>query len=417
MNATVERVDVLIVGGGPAGLAAARELRANGAGKVVVLDREPEAGGIPRHCGHYPFGMRELKRVLRGPDYARRLADRADAAGAEIRPSTSVTKLHAGGTVDIATGNGLASIQADRVLLATGVRESSRAARLIGGTKPGGIMSTGALQGLVYLQKMRPFERPVILGSELVAFSALLTCRHAGIRPVAMIEPHATATARWPVAALARIMGVPLLLRHRVGAIRGTRRVSNVEVIDAGGTTHVLATDGVVVSGEFLPESSLVRESSLEFDGRTGGPAVDPWFRCSDPAFFAAGNLLRPVETAGWSWNEGRRAGRLIARSLEGGLPDPEPASRLRLTGDILKYAMPQRLPELTRSFDGLRMNALQLRVVRPVVGNLVMRAGGRIVYSRPLRSRPERRILLPLADIALDGYPVVEVTVEECVA
>ncbi|MDY6860366.1 MAG: FAD-binding protein, partial [Pseudomonadota bacterium] len=179
--------DVVIVGAGPAGLAAAAELKARGVGSVLVLEREAQAGGIPRHCGHFPFGMREFHRLLRGPAYAARLLARAQAAGAVIKTGVTVTALHPGPGLSVASAGGLRQITARRVLLCTGVRESTRAARLIGGTKPGGVLSTGALQGMVHLQALRPFRNPVVLGTELVSFSALLTCRHLGIRPAAMI--------------------------------------------------------------------------------------------------------------------------------------------------------------------------------------------------------------------------------------
>ncbi len=206
--------EVIVVGGGPAGLGAATALARAGR-RVTLLEREAQAGGIPRHCGHYPFGMREFHRLLRGPDYAARLRQAALAAGVTLRDATTVTALRPGGLVEITSDAGLESLSARAVLLATGVRETSRAARLIGGEKPGGVMSTGALQGLVYLNGMRPFARPVILGTELVAFSALLTCRHAGIRPVAMIEPGRRITVRQPAQMLARLLGVPILPRHR----------------------------------------------------------------------------------------------------------------------------------------------------------------------------------------------------------
>ena len=178
-----DHTDVLIIGGGPAGLAAATVLAANH--RVTVLEREQNAGGIPRHCGHYPFGLREFHRLMKGPDYARALVGRASGAGVQIFTGVDVVRLLPGPSVIVTSNDGLAEIKARRVLVATGVRESSRAQRLIGGEKPGGVLSTGALQGLVYLEGKRPFRRPVILGTELVSFSAIMTCDHAGIRPCA----------------------------------------------------------------------------------------------------------------------------------------------------------------------------------------------------------------------------------------
>ena len=203
------KVDVLVVGAGPAGLAAATELA--GHWNVLVVDREGAAGGIPRHCGHYPFGMREFHRLMKGSDYAKALVARAEAAGVQLALNVNVIALHSGPSVTVTADGGVSTITARRVLLATGVRESSRAQRLIGGTKPGGVLSTGALQGLVYLEGSKPFRRPVILGTELVSFSAILTLRHAGIAPVAMIEEAGRITARRPGDWIARaVFGVPV---------------------------------------------------------------------------------------------------------------------------------------------------------------------------------------------------------------
>jgi NADPH-dependent 2,4-dienoyl-CoA reductase/sulfur reductase-like enzyme len=394
---------VAIVGGGPAGLAAAIELRRQHIGPVVVLEREAEAGGIPRHCGHSPYGLREFRRLMRGPDYARRLVAEAEARRAQIHTSTTVVRLAPGPRLELATLDGPRTLTADRVLLATGVRESSRAARLIGGTKPAGVVSAGALQGMVYLQGLAPFRRPVILGTELVAFSALLTCRHAGIRPAAMIEPGPRPTAWVASAALPRLLGVPLHLNTEPLRILGAERVTGIEVATRG-IVRMIDCDGVVVTGQFRPEATLLRGSHLALDPATGGPAIDPFGRCSDPAFFAAGNLLRPVETAGWCWSEGIAAACAIARSLGAGLPAPEPSVPLILRSAALKYALPQRLHPAPGG-----MSHVQLRVTCPVSDRLSLRAGGREVWSRRLHALPERRILIPLEPIltAAAGAPV----------
>ena len=407
-----EACDVAIVGGGPAGLAAATELRASGIRNVVVLEREPEAGGIPRHCGHYPFGMRELHRVLRGPDYAARLVARARLAGVEIHTGVTVTALQPSGTLELSTPDGLRQISAQRVLLCTGVREKSRTARLIGGTRPGGVLSTGALQGMVYLKGIAPFRRPVILGTELVSFSALMTCRHAGIRPVAMIEAGSRTTSRWPSQALPRVMGVQLMLNTELCAIHGDSRVEEVVVREADGTTRRIATDGVIVSGQFLPEASLLKSSHLAVDRRSGGPQIDQFGRCSDPAFFAAGNLLRPVETAGWSWAEGRKAGRAIAASLAGRLPAPQGGLSLTVKGDALKYVLPHRL--VPGGAPGTAVSRIQLRVTRAARGRLRILVDGAEVWSGRIASLPERRISLPLSVLPAGAEGAAEFILEE---
>jgi len=407
-----ESCDVAIVGGGPAGLAAACALRKAGIVSVIVLEREAEAGGIPRHCGHFPFGMREFSRVLRGPDYAARLVARARKAGVDLRTAVTVTALHPGGRLSLSTPDGVGELAAKRVLLCTGVREKTRAARLIGGEKPGGVLSTGALQGMVYLKHQKPFSRPVLLGTELVSFSALLTCRHMGIRPVAMVEPAARVTARWPAPLLPKLLGVPLLLGTELTAIHGRTRVTGVDLMGPDGNTRHIEADGVIVSGGFRPEAALLMAGHLDVDPASGGPDIDQFGRCSDPAYFAAGNLLRAVETAGWSWAEGRRAGQTIAYDLKKGLPEPKVGLRVVLRNDVLKYALPQRIaysPSSPRS-----AKTLQFRVTRPVKGRLSLRIDGKELWSKPLSALPERRLTLPVSMLPDGRKGLAEFFVQE---
>lgn len=406
-----DSADVVIVGAGPAGLAAATELRRRGIGRVVVLDREGAAGGIPRHCGHYPFGMREFHRVLRGPDYAARLVARAAAAGVDIRTYTTVTALAPGGRLSLSTPQGLAELTGRAVLLATGVRETSRSGRLMGGEKPGGVLSTGALQGLVYLNGQKPFARPAIVGSELVAFSALLTCRHAGIRPVAMIEAGPRPVALAPAALLARAMGVPFLARTSVEAILGRDRVERLVLAGAGGRREIEA-DGVIVSGVFRPEATLLAASHLAVDPASRGPEIDPYGRLSDPAFFAAGNVLRPVETAGWCWSEGVAAAGAIVAALDGRLPDRSSGLRIRLASDALKLAVPQVL--LPGGDGAAGGGQLQVRLAQPARGRLLLKRGEATIAAHRVDSRPERRILLRVPPLAAAGEGELRLELEE---
>jgi thioredoxin reductase len=400
--------DVLVIGAGPAGLSAATDLARRGV-TVTVLDREEQAGGIPRHCNHPPYGLREFHRLMRGPTYAARLVDEALAVGVTIRTKTTVTALHPGGRVEITSPQGLETLTARAVLLATGVRETSRAARLIGGEKPGGVMSTGALQGIVHLNGQRPFQRPVILGTELVAFSALLTCRHAGITPVAMIEPATRITAYSPGATLARMLGVPILRGTTIDAIHGRTRVEGVRLNRPDGPED-MATDGVIVSGGFRPDATLLRASHLEVDPGSGGPVIDVWGRLSDPSYFAAGNLLRGVETAGWCWAEGRRVALAIHAALQGRLPAPGGA-RLRVTAEAVRLALPQVLP-MAPTKDNGAANRLQLRLTRAAKGRLRLMQDGVPILSRRIESLPERRITLPLP--ALRSTSDITLTLEE---
>ena len=312
--------DIAIIGAGPAGLAAATRLKKQGIEHVLVLDRETEAGGVPRHCGHPPFGMIEYARLMTGPSYAKRLVATAQRAGVDIALKTSVTKLGFGGVLTIATPEGTGELKAKRVLLATGVRETPRSARLVSGDRMLGISTTGALQSMVYLKNLIPFRNPLVVGTQIVSFSALLTCKKAGIKPVAMIEEQSSPTIAWPLYHATRLFGVPLFLNTQITNIIGKERVEMVQVRNGKENTREIACDGVLFTGQFTPESTLVRMSHLDLDHVTGSPITDGFGRCSDPVYYAAGNLLQPVNIALNCWREGRRTARWIVQDLTGTL-------------------------------------------------------------------------------------------------
>ncbi len=308
---------VAIIGSGPSGIGAALALKQAGISDIVILERETVPGGVPRHCGHPPFGLREHHRLLTGPAYARRNVLAARAAHLDIYTATSVTRLEKNGLIRLCTPGGCTSLRAEAVLLATGTRETPRAPRLVSGGRPLGICTTGTLQSMYYLKNMVPCCKPVIVGSEIVSFSALWTCREAGIRPVAMLEENDRPRVPGAVALCGRIFGVPLLTGTRIRQILGKDQVRGVVISDRAGRQRELVCDGVLFTGCFTPESSLARSSHLEIDPATGCPIVDAHGRCSDPAYFAAGNVVHaPVRMAGGCWLAGKEAGRQMARQL-----------------------------------------------------------------------------------------------------
>jgi thioredoxin reductase len=389
-----DAIDVAIIGGGPAGLSAAIELKRLGSAHVVVLERELHAGGIPRHCGHPPFGMREFTRIMTGPQYAKKLVETAVRAGVDIRTSTTVVEALPGGSLLIADDCGAREITASRVIHATGVRETPRSARMISGNRPPGVINTGALQSMVYLYDHKPFERPIIVGTELVSFSSIQTCRHAGITPVAMIEEFENPIARWPATLFAKFTGVPIYYQSRLVSIKGEGSVVAAEVENAQGERREIACDGVILTGKFTPEASLSACGHLRIDKDTRGPEVDQFGRCSDPAYFAAGNVLRPVETAGWSWNEGRQTARRVAADLAGSLPAETKTISIVNSSSLIRYVLPQKisLPD-----NHLRRGNLQLRFSRRARGTLVVSCDSGTLWKRAVNVYPERRLLVPL--------------------
>lgn len=387
---------VVIVGGGPSGLALATELKNLGIDDVVILERQAQAGGIPQHCGHYPFGFWEYKRLLKGPDYAHLLRKKARDAGVNILTNCHVTSLAPGGRLSLTTPDGSCEMLADRVVLATGVRESSRAQRLIGGQRPQGVLSTGALQSMIYQHGKRPFKRPVILGSELVSFSAILTCRHMDIKPIAMIEEKECIIARSFNALFPKLLGIPLILGARNLTIHGRDQVEALSYQDGEGKDHQIETDGVIISGHFRPESALLLNSHLEMDPATGGPRVDQYGRTNDEHFFSTGNLLRPVETSAWCWSEGHKMAHILADDLHSEQIPPPTIHSIELEHEALRFVMPQCL-SLPPAKNHQRMEHLQVRLNRAVKGQLTLKSDDKILWSGAINSRPERRILIPL--------------------
>jgi NADPH-dependent 2,4-dienoyl-CoA reductase/sulfur reductase-like enzyme len=254
------------------------------------------------------------------------------------------------------------------------------------------VVTTGALQEMVYLTGLRPFERAVIVGSEWVSFSNLLTMRHAGIQPLALVEEGPRILAPRPGDWVARLaFGARVLTRTRVVAVHGGARVSGLEV-ERDGQREILECDGVVFSGRFVPESAILRTSHLALDPATGGPVVDQYGRCSDSSYFAAGNLLRPVEPSWTAWEEGREVARAIAASLRGGLPTPERFASVQAVGAV-RYVCPQRIAHPAPLPAALPLN---LRVREEVRGRLRLLSGDRELWSATRHLLPERRIIVP---------------------
>lgn len=325
-----ESADVVIIGAGPAGLTAARQIRALGNASVLVLEREAEAGGIPRHSDHTGYGVRDLRTVLTGPSYARRLADLADRAGADIRTSTMVTGWAGDRSLLVTSPAGRRRIDARAVVLATGARERPRPARLVPGDRPDGVLTTGQLQNLVHLRHAVVGRRAVVVGAELVSWSAVLTLRQAGCATALMTTEHAPPESYAAVTLAGRIgLGVPVTRRTRVSRIIGRDRVRAVELLHLdSGQRRVFDCDTVVFTGGWIPDHELARVRGLEIDPGHEGPVVDSALRTTAAGVFGAGNLVHPVDTADVAALDGRHVSAQVLRYLENGTA-PLPAVRV----------------------------------------------------------------------------------------
>ncbi|MEU6413934.1 FAD-dependent oxidoreductase [Microbispora sp. NPDC046933] len=311
--------DVAVVGGGPSGLTAAAGLAAAGL-RVLVLDREREAGGIPRHSDHTGYGLRDLRTVMTGPAYARLLANRAVEAGARVRTSAMVTGWAGEHALDVTTPEGRLRVDARAVVLATGARERPRTARMVPGDRPPGVLTTGQLQNVVHLHHGRVGTRAVIVGAELVSWSAVLTLREAGCRTVLMTSEHARAESYGAFSVPGRaVLRVPVATSTRVVRIDGRDAVESVEIEDLRtGERRTVPCDTVVFTGDWVPDHELARAAGLSMDPGSRSPVVDNTLATSRPGVFAVGNLVHPVDTADVAALDGRHVVRHVLAYLSG---------------------------------------------------------------------------------------------------
>ncbi|MEU1471732.1 FAD-dependent oxidoreductase [Streptomyces sp. NPDC005761] len=378
-------VDVLVVGAGPAGLGAAAELAASGVRRVEVLEREQTAGGVPRHCHHTGFGPSRTKGATSGPEYARRCTAAAMGAGAMLRTGITVTGWAGPRTLDATGPSGLERITAHAVVLATGARERPRSARLVPGTRPAGVYTTGELQQAVHLHHQHIGTRAVIIGDEPVSLAAAGTLRAAGVEVLARVTDRPPALP----AALGARHGVPLLTRTTVTALTGRTRLTGVALRHQDGRTTTLACDTVVFTGDWIPDHELARRGGLPLDPGTRGPAHDAAYRTHTPGVFAAGNLLHAVESAGTAAAEGRALAVPVRRHLTtGAWPAGRPALAVAAP---LDWIAPNLLgPGADRPLG----DRFILRTVRPLTAPLlVVRQDGLELYRRrlPRTVRPGR--------------------------
>ena len=341
--------DIVIIGGGPAGLAAAEAAVQAGAQGVLILERDTRLGGILNQCIHNGFGLHTFKEELTGPEYAARFEARVRALQIEYKLGTMVLSISPEKTVTaVSREEGLVTIEAKAVILAMGCRERARGALNIPGFRPAGIFSAGTAQRLVNMEGYMPGREVVILGSGDIGLimARRMTLEGAKVRVVAELQPYSGGLKRNIVQCLDDY-GIPLKLSHTVTEIHGKERVTGVTIsaVDENlkpvpGTEEFYSCDTLLLSVGLIPENELSTGAGVALSRVTNGPVVNESLETNVPGIFACGNVLHVHDLVDYVSEEAAAAGRAAAVYLQQGEQREDKAIHINASGGV-RYTVP----------------------------------------------------------------------------
>ena len=345
--------DLVIVGGGPAGMAAAVAARTKGLENILILERDSELGGILNQCIHNGFGLHTFKEELTGPEYAERYAEQVEAMEIPVETDTMVLDISKDKTVTILSRKrGVEQIQAKAVILAMGCRERPRGALNIPGYRPQGVYTAGTAQKLVNCEGYVPGKEVVILGSGDIGLimARRMTLEGAKVRAVVELMPYSSGLKRNIVQCLDDY-GIPLMLSHTVVDIKGKEKLEGVTVaaVDSTntpieGSEEYFPCDTLLLSCGLIPENELSRSCGVDIDPRTNGPLVDEGLETSIDGVFACGNVLHVHDLVDFVSEESARAGESAVDYIRRGCtPDSTTAIKV-IPQNGVRYTVPSQI-------------------------------------------------------------------------
>lgn len=351
----MRKVDLVIIGGGPAGMCAAVSAYKAGVKDILVLERDKSLGGILQQCIHNGFGLHRFKEELTGPEYAYKCEEELRKLPVEIQCETIVTEISKDKVITaMSKKNGVEKIEAGAIILAMGCRERPRGALNIPGTRPSGIFSAGTAQKYVNMMGYMPGKEVVILGSGDIGLimARRMTLEGAKVHAVCEVMPYSGGLER-NIQQCLRDFDIPLMLSHTVTDIHGTDRITGVTISKVDnrmqpieGTEKYIACDTLLLSVGLIPENELAKSADVELSGITKGAIVDQDRQTNIEGIFACGNVLHVHDLADFVSEEAEIAGAKAAEYLCHGRK--ENASIDIKTDGKVRYSVPQRITDTT---------------------------------------------------------------------